>query len=95
MINKGGRPSHRPSLQTLNVVRMCVEFGIPQTDIARALGISRPTLTRHYGFEIKAGKARVYIRLVSNLLKMSNLKNTLGLKATIFALTRRFGWSKK
>jgi hypothetical protein len=93
-LNKGGRPPHRPSLQTCNVVRMCAGYGVPQGDIARALKITRPTLTRYYKREIKTGKARTQIQLVSNLLAMSNLKNATGVKATIFALTTRFGWSQ-
>ena len=92
-LNRGGRPRHEPTSQTRNMVRMCAGFGVPQEDIALALGLTRPTLKRHYSPEIEVGKAQTHIRLMSNLLEMSNMKNTVGLKATIFALTRRFGWS--
>lgn len=93
-VDKGGRPPHARDEKIANIVRMCKGFGIPQDEIALALGISLGTLKRHYKRELKTGRAQTQVQLVSNLLAMSNKKDAVGLRATIFALTTQFGWSQ-
>lgn len=92
--DKGGRPPHVPSDPIRNIVRMCKGFGIPQEEIALALDISLGTLKKNYKRELKMGRAQTQMQLVSNLLAMSNKKDAIGLRATIFALTTQFGWSQ-
>lgn len=91
--DKGGRPPHEPKPEIRNIVRMCKGFGIPQENIALALDISIGTLKKHYKRELKMGRAQTEMQLVSNLLAMSNKKDAVGLRATIFALTTQFGWN--
>lgn len=89
----GGRPKYQPTDKDRNIVRMMVGFGIPQEKICLALGISWPTLRRNFKTEIKTGAAQVEAQLVGNLLALSNGKDGTALKATMFALQSRFGWS--
>jgi hypothetical protein len=90
---KAGRPQYEASQKDRKVVHMMVGFGIPQDKIVLALGISLGTLHRYFKPEIKAGNAQVEAKLVANLLRLSNGSDGTALKATMFALQARFGWS--
>jgi hypothetical protein len=73
---------------------MLTGFGIPQDKIVAARGISLGTLHKYFKTEIKAGAAQVEAQLAGNLLRLSNGTDGTALKATIFALRARFGWSE-
>jgi hypothetical protein len=51
---KRGRPPHIPSQQNRNKIILLLAQGWPDARIAGALGITRPTLKRHYFSELKA-----------------------------------------
>lgn len=67
---------------------------LPQAEIAAVIGVTEPTLRRHYRCELNRGTARVEAKLVTNLLTIANGTGGTALKAIIFALQCRFGWSK-
>ncbi|MGX1258323.1 hypothetical protein [Sinorhizobium fredii] len=67
---------------------------MPQAEIAAVIGVTEPTLRRHYRCELDRGAAKVEAKLVANLLNITNGKNGTALKAIIFSLQARFGWSK-
>lgn len=69
-------------------------FGIPTEKIAAVLGISQPTLLKHYESEIAVGAAKVESTLVGNLLRLAKGSDGTALKAIMFALNCRFGWSQ-
>lgn len=73
--NKTGRPSnnpaHEPTRQTRDMVTVMVAGAIDQNAIAAAMGISRPTLRKHYRQEIKNGTTTVNgIVLVEHLKRI-------------------------
>jgi len=95
VIAKPGRPAYQPTEKDRKVVVVMAGFGIPQATICLALGLkSAKTLRRHFKNEIKTGAAQVEAELVGNLLKLSNGTDGTALKATMFALQSRFGWSQ-
>jgi hypothetical protein len=53
----------------------------------------RKTLRKHYATELQRGAATVEAKLVGNLLKLAGGSDGTALKAIMFALTCRFGWS--
>ena len=91
---KVGRPTYKATAKDRNIVRMLSGFGIPQDKIVTALGISLGTLHRYFKPEIKAGAAQVEAQLAGNLLRLSSGSDGTALKATMFALRARFGWSE-
>lgn len=90
----GGRPPHVPDAKDRQTVEVLSGFGIPADEIARVVGISKPTLQKHYATELENGAAKVEAKLVGNLLRLSNGTDGTALKATMFALQSRFGWSQ-
>lgn len=49
---------HQPTTKTRDAVEMLVASGIQQQHVAGVLGISVPTLKRHYSEELELGKAK-------------------------------------
>ncbi|WP_349437409.1 hypothetical protein [Pararhizobium sp. A13] len=68
--------------------------GVPQREIAAVLTVAVPTLRRHYHDELRRGSALVQATLVGNLLRIAGGRDATALKAIIFSLQCRFGWSR-
>lgn len=92
--NRGGRPAHQPTDKDRKMVEAVSGFGIPQDKIASVLGVSVPTLLKHYDAELRRGAAMVEAQLVGNLLRLANGTDGTAFRAIEFALQSRFGWSK-
>lgn len=88
-----GRPRHEPTEQSREIVEALAGYGIPQEKIASVLRISKPTLHEAYRAELDRGTAVVEANLVGNLLRLAKGKDGTALKAIIFSLQARFGWS--
>jgi len=54
-----GRPPHEPTSEDREKVRILKAGGMKDTAIAVAVGISVPTLTKHYSLELEEGGAKV------------------------------------
>ena len=69
-------------------------FGIEQKFIAQHLGISHPTLLKHYRAEIDQGKEFVKAALIGSLFKMATSKKDSPAKATalVWAMKNMIGW---
>ena len=48
MTTQRGRPSHVPTEKDRKTVEAMASYGVPQDEIALVLGVSPPTLRRHY-----------------------------------------------
>lgn len=75
------------------MVEVLSGFAIPTVKIAAVLNISQPTLFKHYPDELRRGGAVVEAKLAGNLLRLAQGNDGTALKATMFALQMRFGWS--
>lgn len=91
---KGGRPRHQPTQESRQMVEVLSGFAIPQDKIAEAVRVDRKTLLKHYADEIARGSAVVEAKLVGNLLRLASGSDGTALKAIMFALQCRFGWSQ-
>src|SRR3954471_2092819 len=89
---------HRPpcsrlsnrSHHTREAVRNLLEAGVSRADVARMLGISRPTVTYHakrLGFESDSGPARRY--------DWSEIQRYYDAGHSITECQRRFGFTRK
>src|SRR5215208_4361511 len=90
----GGRPTHNPSDDPRSMVEVLAGYGVTQLEIARVVGISDPTLRRAYREELDRGMAAVYGKLVGNLLRLAGGSDGTALRAIMFSLRCRFGWSE-
>lgn len=75
------------------MVEVLAGFAIPIDRICDVIGVAKHTLLKHYERELQVGAAKVEATLVGNLLALSKGKDGTALKAIMFALNCRFGWS--
>lgn len=89
-----GRPAHAPSTMTRRFVEAMAGAGVPQREIAAVLSVAVPTLRKHYREEMRRGGAFLEAKLVANLLRIAGGRDGTALKAIMFSLQCRFGWSR-
>ena len=90
---KGGRPPHAPTPATRRSVEAMSTYRIPQITIAAAIGISEPTLRKHYRQEIARGHGKSTLAVHRTLFKMAVSGKSIA--ATIFWTKVNSGWSEK
>ena len=93
MKKRGGVPAHVPTDQTRSLVALCMFANMTHEQAAAVVGISEPTLRKHYEAELSNGKSKMLARVVNNLY--SNATQTRDMKAAntaaIFIL-KQHGW---
>src|ERR1700757_3375391 len=55
---KRGQPAFQPTDHHRGQVEAMARYGIPHTEIARVIGISPPTLTKHFADELEIGATK-------------------------------------
>lgn len=75
-----GKPPHEPKPAYRRKVEEMVAVGDSHETIARALGITRPTLDRHYKEELKNGAAKKRAEAVTGLFRQARKGNVTALK---------------
>ena len=83
-----------PTDETRTLVESLSGFGIPQTEIARPVGIDPKTLRFHYADQIELGTIKATAKVAQNLFTMACKPTREGLTAAIFWLKVRAGWSE-
>lgn len=91
---KRGRAQHKPTEQSREIVEALSGYGIPADKISAILRITKPTLLRRYRKELDRGASVVEGKLIGNLMRLANGKDGTALKAIMFSLSCRFGWSQ-
>lgn len=89
-----GRPMHKPDAKGRSFVEVMAGLAIPQLEIAAAVGIAQKTLLKHYAEELERGSAKVQCKLVGNLFAIAGGRDGTALKANMFLLNCRFGWTQ-
>jgi len=64
--------SHKPTDQTRGEVAALASFGIPQEDIASYIGISHPTLRKHYEQELKVSSIKANAAVGKYLYRLAS-----------------------
>ncbi len=57
-VDKGGRPEHEPTDELRDQVEIAAYMGMNQVQIAAAIGVSKPTLAKHYAEELLNGHSK-------------------------------------
>lgn len=73
-------------------VELMASIGITHEDIALALGISRPTLSKYFRTELDTGKVKIVSRVAESLVRQALSGNTT---AAIFFLKTQGRWSER
>ena len=92
---KIGRPRHNPTGAMRSHVQSLAGFGIKQDDIAKDLGISKPTLIEHYRKELDTGAVKANAAVLNNLFRQATKDDPRAISAAIFWAKVRMGWYEK
>lgn len=82
-----------PTESDRRMVELCAMGGIKQEDIAKALGISPPTLRKHFRDELDVAYLRANAKVVQSAYEQAVSGKSTAM--TIFWLKARMGWSEK
>ena len=83
---------HEPTEDSKTMARTLSGLGVPQDDIATLLGVSKPTLHKHYRKELDKGMAEANAKVAQSLFKQATGGNT---GAAIFWMKARANWSER
>jgi hypothetical protein len=89
------RPQFKPSREQRKMVEAMTGFGIPQEAIAKVVGISEPTLRKHFEREISDGVTIANSKVAEFLWKYAtgaHGKGSEAVTAAIFWMKSRAGW---
>jgi len=87
--------THEPTKATRATVTSLSKFGIPRDQIAAHIGISEPTLRKHYAPELAEGKLQANLKVATNLYAFAmGIKGTEKAQVTagIFIAKTQMGW---
>lgn len=91
----GGRPEHVPDSKSRSRVTVWAGGGIDQVMIAKALGISRPTLVKHYKPELAIGAATMDGLAISALASAMQRGGKEAVAAAKWWTQSRMGWTER
>jgi hypothetical protein len=92
-------PAHKPTDESRREVSALASFGVPQVDIAAYIGVSKPTLAKHYAKELKLSSIKangnvakfLYSMASGAAIKKGASYSDCGRQAMFWAKTR-MGW---
>ena len=94
MTTQRGRPPHAPTEKDRKTVEAMASYGVPQDEIALVLGVSLPTLRRHYGAVLRVAAIKANAKMAESLFAQALSKGPGALGAKIFWLKCRAGWTE-
>lgn len=90
---------HKPTDKTRSEVSALASFGVPQEDIAAYIGISKPTLAKHYADELSFSSIKANATVGKFLFNMASgqaIKSGASYgecsRAAMFWAKTRMGW---
>jgi DNA-binding XRE family transcriptional regulator len=85
-----GKPPYEPGPEQRNLVAIASASGMKQEDIAKALGIDKKTLRKHFREELDEGHAKVLASIKMTAYQMALSGNQPAM--TMFILKTQCGW---
>ncbi|MGR9209748.1 hypothetical protein ACU8KG_00955 [Rhizobium leguminosarum] len=76
------------------LVQVLAAQSVPQREICRVLDISAKTLRKRCRRELNVGAAKLEAALIGHLLRLAAGDDDVALRAIIYLLRCRFGWSR-
>lgn len=92
---KTGRPAFQPTDKDRATVKSMSAFGIPDYEIAKVIGITPPTLRKHFWQELEVGHIEANAKVAQSLFKKATGDGNQSVQAAIFWLKARAGWRDK
>lgn len=91
---KAGRPPYAPTERDRAQVKLMAAMGISELEIALVIGISAPTLRKHFFDELAVGHVEANAKVAHSLFRMATDKDKPNVTAAIFWLKCRSGWKE-
>jgi hypothetical protein len=87
-------PPHEATEQTRKMVMLCMALNYTHEQTARMVGISEPTLRKHYAKELAEGAEKMLAAVAGNLFTIATQQRDLkaALTGCIFIMKTRGGW---
>jgi hypothetical protein len=92
--DKGGRPPHVPTEATRKQVKALAAYGVPQDEIGKVIGVSKPTLEKHYRDELDRAQSEANARVAESLFRKATGDGAQSVTAAIFWLKTRAQWKE-
>lgn len=89
---KTGRPAYEPTDKEREQVKMLAAFGTREDDICKLIGLSTPTLRKHFWQELELGHIEATSKVAQTLFRMATDKDKPNVAACIFWMKVRAGW---
>ena len=91
---KPGRRPHSPSETARKQVRALAAYGVPQDEIGKVIGVSKPTLEKHYREELDRAALEANARVAESLFRKATGDGSQAVTAAIFWLKTRANWKE-
>ena len=91
---KPGRPAFEPTQRGRDQVKMMAGMGIPDYEICKVIGVSEPTMRKHFWQELETGHIVANSKVAQSLFKMATDKDKPNVTAAIFWLKTRARWTE-
>lgn len=88
------RPAHKPEPVTRRQVEAMAGYGVPESDIARVVGVDPKTLRKHYREELDTGHVKANAKVAENLFRKATGEGREAVIAAILWLKTRAGWKE-
>jgi hypothetical protein len=88
------RKAHQPDPIVRRQVEAMAAYGVPETDVARVLGIDPKTLRKHYREELDTGSIKANSRIAESLYRKATGEGPQSVTACIFWLKTRARWKE-
>ncbi len=89
-----GRPPHEPTEATRKQVKALAAYGVPQDEIGKVIGISKPTLEKHYREELDRAQIEANAKVAESLFRKAMGDGAQSVTAAIFWLKTRAQWKE-
>ena len=86
------RRAHKPDPFHRRQVEAMAAYGVPETGIARVVGIDAKTLRKHYREELDTGQIKATAKVAESLFRKATTDGSQSVTAAIFWLKTREGW---
>ena len=89
---KMGRPPFEPTDYQRKQVTTMAGYGMTHEQIAKVIGVSAPTVSKHFETELEEGLAKATFNITQSLYKQAMNADKPNITAMIFWLKAKAGW---
>ena len=90
-----GRPQHDPTKEDREKVLRMILIGLPHERIATVMGLSKPTVYRHYRDQLDHGADEINSKIAMSLVEKALGDGPQSVTAAIFLAKVRLGWKER